>query len=63
MSENIRRIIQEQICKAFVAINNEDKLEAQAALCRILDTLEKPESLEYTVNKFERGSFQFFMQI
>jgi hypothetical protein len=63
LREKTRTAIQSEVCGAFVALNHNDISEAQAALFRILDLLDKPETLEYAVARFDHGQFQLLMQV
>lgn len=44
MSEQTRNVIQNEVCRAFVAMINNNISEAQAALFRILDLIDEIES-------------------
>jgi hypothetical protein len=71
MSEYIRSKIQSDVCKLLTKLNDfplygipeSDVDEIRATLYHILDQLDRPETMEYVTNRFERGSLQFFMEV
>lgn len=71
MSEYTRTNIQNDVCKLLAKLNDftvydipeSDVNEIRATLYHILDQLDRPETLEYIANRFERGSLQFFMEV
>ncbi|MBH8606006.1 hypothetical protein [Thermoactinomyces sp. CICC 10521] len=71
MSENIRTNIQAGVCRVVAKLNDlcfygvpeNDINEIRATLYSILDHLDSSGVMEYTANRFERGSLQFFMEV
>ncbi|WP_033099961.1 hypothetical protein, partial [Thermoactinomyces daqus] len=66
MSENIRTNIQAKVCRVVTKLNDlhlygvpeSDINEIRATLYQILDHLDSSGVMEYTANRFERGSLQ-----
>ncbi|MBH8609108.1 DUF2283 domain-containing protein [Thermoactinomyces sp. CICC 10521] len=71
MSEKIRTNIQNNVCKLLTKLNDfslygipeSDVNEIRATLYQILDHLDSSDVMEYTVNRFEHGALQFFMEV
>lgn len=63
MNNQIRNQIQTIACKAILSLNHQELEEVHASLIQILAVLDQVETIQDSVVKLERDSFQVFMQV